>query len=379
MANKSFEQQIAVFGESGSGKTVLLSSLYGSLVDAAREKQEIFSFQAADQDLGIVLRQNYLQMVRENKVPLPTAFKSTQHVFAITPTDKSLGGKRPTRTLELTWHDYPGEWFGKDSLGESEEKERIKTFKSLLGADVALFLIDAARLKEFPGEEEYLNAVFNHFRNSLSNMKDRILDDGKKLEQFPRLWIIALTKADLLPEMTVGDFQDLVIQKSAAELNELREVLSSFIVSDDALSIDDYVLLSSAKFASGKIDPRNQKGIDILLPLATLLPVERFLKWNKLKLLPMRLLSKKFAQLVMPFMQQKLPKLVKKLPLHKNQKIINGAVALIPTIAEMALDDLLELKSEALEEHEFYVALMADFMTKLKVAESEHVFAEGQL
>lgn len=254
-----------------------------------------------------------------------------------------------------------------------------KTFKNLLGADVAIFLIDAARLLEYPGEEErYLKSVFSNFQNSLLEVKDRVIEEGAQLEQFPRIWMIALSKADLLPEMTVESFQELVILKAGAEINALRQVIADFVGHDDALSVgEDYVLLSSAQFTPGHIDLQNQKGIDIILPLATIFPMERFLKWKELKALPLKLLDKKFAQAAPMIIEVALAKVLPKLPIFKKFPAAVGFAPLLAELADSALDGLRQARDNALENQDFYSALMAEFMSKLKIAERDHVFAKS--
>ncbi|MFW8623052.1 hypothetical protein ACOI1A_03710 [Corynebacterium glutamicum] len=67
-----------------------------------------------------------------------------------------------------------------------------------MGSDVALFLVDGQRLHDYADDEErYLTYLFDSFTESLSQIKEAILEDGTPLQQFPRIWVIALSKADL--------------------------------------------------------------------------------------------------------------------------------------------------------------------------------------
>ncbi len=54
------EQHVAVFGESGSGKTVLVSSFYGAAQEQAFLKESLFHVIADNTGQGNRLRQNYL-------------------------------------------------------------------------------------------------------------------------------------------------------------------------------------------------------------------------------------------------------------------------------------------------------------------------------
>jgi hypothetical protein len=52
------------------------------------------------------------------------------------------------------------------------------------------------------------------------------------------------------------------------------------VESNDALSVgEDFVLLSSAKFEPGKIEVAERVGLDLLLPIAAMLPFSRNIKW----------------------------------------------------------------------------------------------------
>jgi len=107
-------------------------------------------------------------------------------------------------------------------------QRRVATFKSLLGSDVAFLLVDGQRLLDnVGGEERYLKSVLGSFRTGLQRLEDELLEDGKPLVRFPRIWVLALSKADLLPDVDVFGFRNLIIKKAAADLGELRKVLSA--------------------------------------------------------------------------------------------------------------------------------------------------------
>jgi hypothetical protein len=117
-------------------------------------------------------------------------------------------------------------------------------------------------------------------KNLLRSIERELLDDGQRLVQFPRIWILALSKADLLPDMDVFAFRDLLVDKALDDLNELRTVLREFVESPEALDIgEDFLRLSSAKFEPGKIEVTERTGVDLILPLAATLPLERHVHW----------------------------------------------------------------------------------------------------
>ena len=278
------EQQIAVFGESGSGKTVLLSSFYGGAQEPEFQKSSLFDVVADDTSDGNRLHQNYLGMKKKASLPMSNKLKSTSYSFSVkrrkVPGAKTTNAKQ-VEDLRLVWHDYPGEWFEQDPNGPVEAERRVETFRSLLTSDVALLLVDAQRLLDNSGEEErYLKALFTNFKNGLLKLQGELLADGKPLVTFPRVWVVALSKTDLLPDFDVLGFRDLVVEKAAGELSELRTVLSGFVEAPDALSVgEDFVLLSSAKFEPGKIEVTKRIGLDLILPIAAMLPLSRTIGW----------------------------------------------------------------------------------------------------
>src|SRR5699024_68106 len=133
------------------------------------------------------------------------------------------------------------------------------------------------KLLDNAGEEErYLQALFSTFNTGLLNLRDHLLEDGTPLVRFPRIWAIALSKADLLPEMTSHDLSVMLIEKAGGHMAELRRTIAMMVEGDAALSVgEDFLVLSSAKFTPGRIDVSDRIGVDLLLPLAAALPFER--------------------------------------------------------------------------------------------------------
>jgi hypothetical protein len=231
------------------------------------------------------LHQTYLGMRGSAQLPLPTRFASESYSFSINvknASDQKSEKDRPFDALRLVWHDYPGEWFEQDAAG-SEVGRRVETFRNLLKSDVAFILVDGQKMLDNAGEEErYLKALLTTFANGLLLIKDDLLEDDKPFVQFPRIWIFALSKSDLVPEMNVIAFRDLLVEKASREIDLLEEVLAGFVQAREALSVgEDFVLLSSAKFALGKIEVSQRVGVDLILPLAAMLPFERHMRWAK--------------------------------------------------------------------------------------------------
>jgi hypothetical protein len=283
------EQHIAVFGESGSGKTVMISSFYGATQESQYLQKSLFHVVPDDIGQGNRLHKNYLGMKNSARPPETTRFAATSYSFKIKLKDGADAKQKqkkasPIEALRLVWHDYPGEWFEEDVSGP-EAQRKVDTFKSLLGSDVALLLVDGQRLLDHSGEEQkYLKSLLTNFRNGLLSLKDDLLEGGEPLAMFPRIWVIALSKSDLLPNLDVFKFRDLLVEKACDDIDELRKVLAGLVEDNEALSVgEDFVLFSSAKFAEDKIEVTKRVGLELILPLSVMLPFERYARWAELK------------------------------------------------------------------------------------------------
>lgn len=297
------EQHIAVFGESGSGKTVLVSSFLGPTQEGSYSN-DLWDLVADETGQGNRLYQNYLGMRDRATAPASTHFASTTYYFSVKLKggDNAAARRRPFDALRLAWHDYPGEWFEESPSGDEETNRRVDTFRSLLRSDVALLLVDGQKLLDYRGEEErYLKSLMTNFRQGVLRLKDDLLGEEDRLVEFPRIWIVALSKADLFPDWDVYSFRDLVIEKAAGHLDDLRVTLRDFVDTPDALSVgEDFMLLSSAKFAVPAaergptpvaIDVTQRVGLDLILPVASMLPLERRVQWNERMEVPRRVLD----------------------------------------------------------------------------------------
>jgi hypothetical protein len=385
VAKRELEQHVAVFGESMSGKTVLLSSFYGATQESSFLKESHYNVVADDIGQGSRLHRNYLKMRREAKPPDATAFSPTTYRFSVKLKDNDAGHKkdRAFDVLRLVWHDYPGEWFESGTTSNEESERRVDTFRTLLKSDVAILLIDAQRLIENEGEEErYLKSLFSNFRNGLLTLRDDILQDDHRLLQFPRIWVLALSKADLLPNMDVFAFRDLVIEKAADDLDEFRKVLASFVTADAAISVgEDYALLSSAKFEPGRIELEKRVGVDLLLPLATVLPLERQMRWAAKLKLPQELLDS-FLSDTAPVALELLGIAAKNLRWLKKFpgkfSSLTGILAALPfdkmiEAAQLGGVQLKERNRAAMKQQDTLGTVMTEFKLALDEAENNHI------
>ncbi len=381
MALNLKDQHIAVFGERGSGKTVLISSFYGMTQDSSYDTS-LYTVRAESTKQGNALHANYLQMLEDDTPPLSTAAADAQaYKFVLDLT----GEAKPKEFdgLRLVWHDYPGEWFTEDpSTEDPEELEaRVRTFRNLMQSDVAFILVDGQKLLDYASQEEkYLKLLLADFKNELLNRKDDILIDGKKQDRFPRIWVFALSKADLHPDLDVQKFRNLMVKKAQGDMAALGDALKEFVTTDEALSIgEDFILLSSAKFEPNAIKVSERIGLDLILPVATMLPLERLALWAKRYDISAKVLAK-----LVDNVDDYLPRLmdVLKLVAVKIPKIgLFVAAWLIPALeqfAPVAKEQLEQAYEDALAKKDYGAATLAKFGRDLAEGEERKVLRRGQ-
>lgn len=380
------EQQIAVFGESGSGKTVLLSSFYGLALEQQLAGTERFDVLATDSTQGRRLHQNYLGMKNSAQLPMSTHFASTSYAFTVKrkPDTATRPKKSSAEELRLVWHDYPGEWFEEEPSSPEEEQRRINTFQALLSSDVAMVLVDGQKLLDHRGDEErYLKSLVTNISTQLLKLRDDVLQDNQPLTRFPRIWLLALSKADLLSDMNVAAFRDLLVEKVGRELNKLQEVIGTFVEAPEALSVgEDYVLLSSARFEPEKIEVTKRVGLDLILPIAAVLPLSRFLPWAQ-AMAKGTGAAKHLLNVVMPLLdlvgRNKLPVLISRLP----GPVGTAAALFSPDLSKKMFDfagsKVEDLHIQAREKHDFLTETLTGFQMELERGDDEKVLLRGRV
>jgi len=378
------DQHIAIFGGSGSGKSVLVSAFYGAAQEQAFLKESFFHVSADDTGQGNRLRQNYLGMKNSARTPEATRFEATPYAFTIKLKDmgNSKSEKvRPFDALRLVWHDYPGEWFEEEPGSDEIARRRLDTFRSLLRSDVALILVDGQKLIDHAGQEEkYLKSLLWGLRDGLLRLKDALLDEGKPLVQFPRIWLLALTKADLHPDLDVHGFHDLLIEKAAGDIASLHEVLQGLVQLPEALSIgEDFMLLSSAKFESGKIEVNERKGLDLLLPVACLLPLERLAQWTERFEIPRKLLDQladNADALTNVLLGAKtFQKVLRKVP--KVGRLVSIGIPALAAAIKLSGPRIKQLNADARANHDYLTAVLTQFRLDLDQGVTDNLLVKS--
>lgn len=369
------EQNIAVFGESGSGKTVLLSSFYGATQEPSFLNESLYRLHPDDTGQGNRLLQNYLRMRNQAQVPEANRFTATPYSFTLKPRNPGDGAAttgRPFDGIRLIWHDYPGEWFTQEPSSPEEARRRVEAFSTLLKSDVALVLVDGQKLLDHAGEEEkYLKLVLRGLRGGLERLRDDILTDGEPLTEFPRIWSIALSKADLHPDLDAVAFKELVIEKAAADVSALHDTLRAFVNAPEALSLgEDFMRLSSAKFQPDRIETTERVGLDLILPVATVLPLERLAQWATKYDIPGKVLGTlvDHADELAAVLTGASAPVVKRL-LSKIPRIgpLLGFVAMpaLEKVVMLSKSKLEEIHADALRDKDFLTAALAKFRLDL--------------
>jgi hypothetical protein len=387
------EQHIAVFGESGSGKTVLASSFFGPSQEKS-SSNDLWDLVADDTGLGNRLYKNYVGMRDHATAPAPTRFAGTTYYFSV----KLKGGgyskakKRPFDTMRLGWHDYPGEWFEESPSSEEEANRRVDAFRSLLRSDVAILLVDGQKLLDYKDEEErYLKSLLTNFRQGLLQLKEDLLAGEGRLHEFPRIWIIALSKADLFPDWDVHSFRDLVIWNAAEHIEHLRATLQELVVTPAALSLgEDFMLLSSAKFELSpagqqpvEIDVTRRVGVDLILPVASLLPLERRVQWQEKMKIPMKVLetmadgADTLATALIGGKGFGVEKAVAKLP-KVGPLASKAAIPALIEAVKMAESQLRQINEQAREKHDYLTATLTQFKLDLDQGETDRLLIRSK-
>lgn len=226
-------------------------------------------------------------------------------------------------------------------------------------------------------EERYLKSLLANFRNGLLSLKDDLLTGGKPLVEFPRIWMIALSKSDLLPEMDVYRFRDLLVDKACDEIDELRKVLGGLVEAGDALAAgEDFVLLSSAKFNADQIVVTERIGLQLILPLAAMLPFERHVRWARARALPAKVVENLLGgaeSLAVGLVGRRstLPGPVGRLLNFVGPDVVNDAI-------QLAGEKLRAFNSEALAKKEYLAATLSGFRIDLDRGEEGKILLRSR-
>ncbi|MEV0717774.1 hypothetical protein, partial [Asanoa sp. NPDC050611] len=187
--------------------------------------------------------------------------------------------------------------------------------------------------------------------------------------EFPRIWIMALSKADLLPNLDVFKFRDLLVAKA---WDDIEELLAELVQARDALAVGEgFVLVSSAKFEAGRIAVTERVGLELILPLAAMLPFERHFRWAQAKEVPVKVAENLLggAEVLAAALidrKMKVPGPVGSLLNFLGSNLVNDA-------ARLAGDKPRKMNAEALAKKEYLAATLTGFRMDLDKGEEEQI------
>lgn len=250
------EIRMALFGASASGKTTFLASYFGNQQRSAFEKDHGYRIEAQDISDGNRLLSRYYGM-ENGTFPLGTGlFSEYRFWFKVTGLTK--------QALGIVWYDYPGGWWEQTPRDDSERKARKEALSKLLMSHVGVLLIDASR---YTTEGlSYVRALLDQFRNEVRRISDEFATDGAPIEIWPSQWIIAISKADLLPAYTTAQdvCKHLVIGASEQLAGVAKAVNSKSFGSQ-------FLLLSSVRGQAARVtDAHAYVGLELIAPVALL-------------------------------------------------------------------------------------------------------------
>lgn len=264
--SKMQEIRIALFGQSSSGKTTLLASYFGNQQMNSFEKEHGYRLAVEDTAKGNRLLSKYYKM-EKGEFPLGTATFEEYHFNF-----KVHGLTEPS--FKIVWYDYPGGWWENTPKDEEEKSVRREAFKNLLQSQVGILLVDGVQYNN--SGISYVNYLLDQFKNEIRNIKDSLASAGSPMTDFPKQWIIALSKADILSESaTAEDF----CKKTVSDGNDQLEGLANAI----NLNLKDfgcqYMLISSVKGNDNKVINAHQYiGIQLIAPVALLSVLDELAK-----------------------------------------------------------------------------------------------------
>lgn len=276
MDNESRQIRVAFFGQSGAGKTTLVSSFYGLQQRHSFEKLHGYRLSAPDARDGNLLLKNYYGM-QDGRFPPATSAKDHTYRFEF-----KLSGL-PQAAFLIDWMDYPGGWWDEEPA-DPEEKERKKScILKLLHAQVGFLLLDGAEYRA--NRTLYLRTTLDHFKNAVRGWQDVIQQvQGQRLPVIEE-WVIVLAKADLLgPEFTAEALCKEIVSVAQEQLDGLAAALYGRPEGDgDKAEIrtfgTKFLLASSAEV--DRSDPKrvlsveNSIGLDLIAPAAFASSLER--------------------------------------------------------------------------------------------------------
>ena len=246
------EIRLAMFGQSAAGKTTLLASYFGNQQRHAFEERHGFRLQAQETSDGNQLLGRYYGMEQGRFPHGSDEFREHRFAVMLRMPEKS------ERAFGVVWYDYPGGWWERTPSDVGEQEARREALEKLVTSHVGILLLDGA--KYVSEGMPYVRNLLDHFKNEIHRLAPSSPND-----ELPRQWIIAVSKADLLPPGTTAEAvcKDLLTNASD-QLHGLAKALPSHT------SFGRHFLLLSAARGDGArvMDAHSYIGLTLVAPLA---------------------------------------------------------------------------------------------------------------
>jgi len=254
------EVRVAVFGSTGSGKTTLLSSFFGNQQRHEFEERHGYRLQAEDVAQGNELLSRYYKL-EDGSFPAATERFDTYR-FGL----KITG--LPESALDIVWYDYPGGWWQRDPKDAAERAERSAAFRKLLEAHAGILIVDAARYRT--DGLPYVHALLDQFKNEIRRITDDILQQGESTGQIPSIWVLALSKADVLaPEIAAEAMSREIVADSSDQLKGVARALGTHRFGNR------FLLLSSVRAEGTRVvDAHRWIGLQLIAPIVLMAVLE---------------------------------------------------------------------------------------------------------
>ena len=254
------EVRVAVFGSTGSGKTTLLASFFGNQQRNEFEELHGYRLQAEDVAQGNELLSRYYKL-EDGGFPAATERFDTYR-FAL-----KIAGL-PESPLGIVWYDYPGGWWQHDPKDAAERAERSAAFRRLLEAHAGILVVDAARY--LADGLPYVHALLDQFKNEIRRISDDILRQGESTGQIPSIWILALSKSDVLPnEATAESMCRAIVLGSSDQLKGVAKAIGTQRFGNR------FLLLSSVRAEGTRVvDAHRWMGLQLVAPLVLMAVLE---------------------------------------------------------------------------------------------------------
>ena len=254
------ELKLAFFGESGSGKTCLASSFYGHQQAGDFVAQKGYSLLAADprDDEELLARYNLLSVERRfpDATNIPRTYSLDLLIHEL---------REQPSALRIKWFDYPGEWW-RTWPGSEEASAQDLAFNQILETHVAFVLLDGSKYREQGAP--YVKTALSNISNQITRQRRQMGAQNLPLGDYPQEWVIALSKADLLPGLTAKAFYEDLMRSAGQELKRLMLDVDRAPANGRPLN---YMLLSSVSSANGsKVDSLDSLGLELITPVALL-------------------------------------------------------------------------------------------------------------